>query len=503
MNVCKLSACLFLTFFILLPFAHHQYIAFVAPVTSPIDRGIYPHVISSTHVDTHPHTILSTSTPGFVAPYQPPSILPTLKIYIYDLPERFNRRQRIENPKCDQTMFAAEVALHQYMLHSQVRTLDPSQADLFFVPVYSTCKWSKWAHGPDPWTGREIMSEAILYIKGAFPFMNRKGGRDHFVAATHDFGQCYDYRRSATERQGKYQRLQYSNSGPLAELHNIIVLSTFGSYSSPCYNMNKDVVIPPFIPVPPAKIDLGDTRPLKASWKKDLRKKNTGTAVNGLQTLLPVEKDIKVFFLGQLVWKDQDGNVDYSYSNGLRAKIKTFYDKNVVRRKSWWHKATPHDPYFDVGSVERDGTNGLSREEYMARVRRAIFCLAPAGFAPWSRRLYEVMIEGCIPIIIADQIVLPFEHQLKWNEFSITVPESIVRQGKLKEALAKIHPNRILQLQKALLSVKESIVFRFPTSKPTPVIPRPRMYPTYKDNAWSFILRELASKAMSWSGIER
>ena len=416
-------------------------------------------------------------------------------------------------------MFAAEVALHNYLLHSPSRTFDPTKADLFYIPVYSSCKYSKWAHGPDPWMGRDIMSEAILYVKQTYStYFNRLGGRDHFVLATHDFGQCYDYRKSATERRGKFQTVAFENMGPLAELKNVIVLSTFGSVSSPCYNPLKDVVIPPFIAVPPQDTSI-DSRPLKASWMVDMTKAKDGAMGNGVQHLKEVKRSIPVFFLGQLVWRNENGLVDHSYSFGLREKIKQWYSKSShgkrVGRSSprkkkfnWWSKRTvvhndDHEDSWDVGAVQRDGRGGLPHEKYMMKVRHSVFCLAPAGFAPWSRRLYEVMIEGCIPIIIADDIVLPFQDQLEWNAFSVTVAEKVVKEGRLKKVLESIAKEKIVELQRVLMSVKESIVYRFPTAQPTEITGVLSEYPQKGENVWSFVLRELASKRMSWGGRSR
>ena len=36
-------------------------------------------------------------------------------------------------------MFAPEVAIHEALLRSPGRTMDPDEADVFYVPVYSTC----------------------------------------------------------------------------------------------------------------------------------------------------------------------------------------------------------------------------------------------------------------------------------------------------------------------------------------------------------------------------
>ena len=77
-------------------------------------------------------------------------------IYVYDLPPRFNvgqLQQRLKKQRCtwryyddfgnhtkwEPNLYGAESITHELMLASPHRTTDPSEADFFFVPVYSFC----------------------------------------------------------------------------------------------------------------------------------------------------------------------------------------------------------------------------------------------------------------------------------------------------------------------------------------------------------------------------
>ena len=76
-----------------------------------------------------------------------------LKVYMYDLPARFNDDVRASNEKCKKGhMFGSEVAIHLALAESSARTLDPREADLFYVPVYTACQYlvpriSAWTLG--------------------------------------------------------------------------------------------------------------------------------------------------------------------------------------------------------------------------------------------------------------------------------------------------------------------------------------------------------------------
>lgn len=74
---------------------------------------------------------------------------------------------------------------------------------------------------------------------------------------------------------------------------------------------------------------------------------------------------------------------------------------------------------------------------YQSEIVRSVFCLCPLGWAPWSPRLVESVALGCVPVIIADGIQLPFSSAVKWPEISLTVAERDVKNlGRILEHVA-------------------------------------------------------------------
>lgn len=47
---------------------------------------------------------------------------------------------------------------------------------------------------------------------------------------------------------------------------------------------------------------------------------------------------------------------------------------------------------------------------------RSIFCLNPAGDTPSSARLFDAIVSGCIPVIVSDELELPFEGILDYSK---------------------------------------------------------------------------------------
>lgn len=54
-------------------------------------------------------------------------------------------------------------------------------------------------------------------------------------------------------------------------------------------------------------------------------------------------------------------------------------------------------------------------------MRRSIFCLNPAGDTPSSARLFDAIVSGCIPVIVSDELELPFEGILDYRKVQISL----------------------------------------------------------------------------------
>jgi hypothetical protein len=407
------------------------------------------------------------------------------KIYIYDMPPTFNQDILSDNKKCGVSMFASEVALHMWLLNSDLRTLDPNKADFFYVPAYTTCRYTPFAgNGPDPWAGKELMKKAILWIHKHFPDRwKKKNGSDHIFTATHDYGSCFDF-----------QRARANKIGPLQELSNSVVLMSLGDSESPCYNAKKDIVIPSFVlnrnAIASGKEVDSKSDLMQANWKMYLGDQGPedfedadDKGMNEFMNLPPASRAatrgsrrIWIFFWGKLSFQDANGFVDPKFSHGIR--------QNLVK----FHK---NDPTFVLHHVGRNGAGALKIEHYHSMLDRSIFCLAPAAYSPWTQRLYEVAIHGCIPVIIADSLIMPFESQINWKAFSVRVSEADVAAGKLKQRLNDLGWDKVQELQSNLAVIKNAFVYKWPSFE----IERT----TWKrqagaGNAFDYIMRELSGK---------
>ncbi|XP_022753882.1 probable glucuronoxylan glucuronosyltransferase IRX7 [Durio zibethinus] len=331
-----------------------------------------------------------------------PASFKDLKIYIYDLPSGYNE-DWLSNKRCSNHLFASEVAIHRALMNTyDLRTFNPYEADFFFVPVYVSCNFSTVNGFPAIGHARSLLSSAIQYISTNHPFWNRSLGSDHIFVASHDYGACFHAMEDRAIDDGIPEFLK-----------NSIILQTFGvKYKHPCQDV-ENVLIPPYIP--------------PESVRKTLEK-----------TPLTGNRDIIVFFRGKME----------VHPKNISGK---FYSKRV--RTEIWRRFNGDRRFY----LQRHGFAG-----YKSEIVRSVFCLCPLGWAPWSPRLVESVALGCVPVIIADGIRLPFPSTVKWPEISLTAAERDV--GKLGRILEDVAATNLSTIQRNLWNpaVTRALLFNDP-----------------------------------------
>lgn len=82
---------------------------------------------------------------------------------------------------------------------------------------------------------------------------------------------------------------------------------------------------------------------------------------------------------------------------------------------------------------------------YIQHMKSSKYCICPMGYEVNSPRIIEAIYYECVPVIIADNFVLPFSEILDWSAFSVVVAEKDI--PKLKEILTAIPLRRYLTMQ--------------------------------------------------------
>ncbi|KAG0485622.1 hypothetical protein HPP92_009495 [Vanilla planifolia] len=93
--------------------------------------------------------------------------------------------------------------------------------------------------------------------------------------------------------------------------------------------------------------------------------------------------------------------------------------------------------------------NSISRKtSYIEHMKSSRFCICPMGFEVNSPRIVEAIYYECVPVIIADNFVLPFDEVLDWSAFSLVVAEKDI--PKLKDILLGVSMEKYLRMQESV-----------------------------------------------------
>ena len=87
-----------------------------------------------------------------------------------------------------------------------------------------------------------------------------------------------------------------------------------------------------------------------------------------------------------------------------------------------------------------------------ASMRKSVFCLVPRGDSPSSRRLFDAVSAGCIPVIISDDYTPAFQSALNYSRFSLRFPvdEVLADPCKMFEKLRMMDKETVTSLQDEL-----------------------------------------------------
>ena len=116
-----------------------------------------------------------------------------IKIFVYDLPKRFNAEILEQNQQqldtypqrfsmgreewnCLHNMFRTEITFHQKLMESEFRTTNPEEADFFYVPIYTVCRMNLNL----PFDLKSSVTKSVSfhrdlleYITQSYPYWNR------------------------------------------------------------------------------------------------------------------------------------------------------------------------------------------------------------------------------------------------------------------------------------------------------------------------------------------
>lgn len=115
--------------------------------------------------------------------------------------------------------------------------------------------------------------------------------------------------------------------------------------------------------------------------------------------------------------------------------------------------------HFEEGSSGSEGVHSAT-----SGMRGSKFCLNIAGDTPSSNRLFDSIASHCVPVIISDDIELPFEDELDYSEFCVFIKsEDALKEKYVINLLRSITRVQWTFLWKRLKAVGRHFEYQHPT----------------------------------------
>ncbi|KAL2253749.1 probable arabinosyltransferase ARAD1 [Sesamum indicum] len=341
---------------------------------------------------------------------------PPLRVYMYDLPPRFNVGLMDPNFPDNALVTAENIpawrwndglrkqhSVEYWMMASllyegsdefgltreAVRVSDPDSADVFFVPFFSSLSFNVHVRNmAESNTVDEKLQLEMVNILKASAYWKRSGGRDHVIPVHHP-------------NAFRHYRDEINAS--------IFIVADFGRIMN-ISRLAKDVVAP-YVHMVESYISGEPEDPYES-------------------------RDTLLFFRGRTKRKDE-------------GKIRAQLHKMLNGTK---------DVIYEEAYASEEGFKASAEQ-----MRSSKFCLHPAGDTPSSCRLFDAIVSHCVPVIVSDRIELPFESEIDYKEFSIffSVHEAL-KPGYLVSLLRGFPKEKWVKMWERIKSISHHFEFQYP-----------------------------------------
>lgn len=131
----------------------------------------------------------------------------------------------------------------------------------------------------------------------------------------------------------------------------------------------------------------------------------------------------------------------------------------MIREELYYLLKDEKDVHFAFGSVGRNGVKEAGKGMASSK-----FCLNIAGDTPSSNRLFDAIASHCVPVVISDEIELPFEDVLDYAEFCVFVPAAeAVKKGYLLNLLRGIKEEEWSKMWGRLKEISGHYEYQYPS----------------------------------------
>lgn len=121
---------------------------------------------------------------------------------------------------------------------------------------------------------------------------------------------------------------------------------------------------------------------------------------------------------------------------------------------------------YDDVHYERSVATGENIKASSLGMRSSKFCLHPAGDTPSSCRLFDAIVSHCVPVIVSDQIELPFEDEIDYSEFSLFFSfKEALEPGYIVNQLRNFPKDKWVEMWRRIKAISHHFEFQYPPKK--------------------------------------
>ncbi|CAI5987024.1 unnamed protein product, partial [Closterium sp. NIES-64] len=358
-------------------------------------------------------------------------------VYVYDLGKQLTSKVLKLELEWYSEQYDLEKHLTEMLMRrtdNPVRTMDPEQASLFFVPFYVSRYLFSFFHN-DKKNMRQCIEKSsrawtkvLKAVRTTFPYFNRTNGRDHFGILTLDHGRCHSLTFVDPRLVGEMFFVTYNGDKLVRSDHaandpSMQLLSyQYGAPadptipSIPCYMPDRDIPVPVIVR---GQVPFVSPFATPRKWTAIFR----FVASPHKHVLLDVRSRII-----QVAKEDMAPGWD-------------MFPKSEERTDQDW--------------------------------QHSVFCICPPGHSQWTSRPFKALISGCIPVTFFREHDNPWQRSLNYDAFSINIDPDDVPSMR-----ASLEQADVPRLQKGVEKVQA--LFRWSGS--------------WSEGAESMLLQELRAK---------
>lgn len=374
-----------------------------------------------------------------------------LRIYVYDVPNAFSRRRcpsRLRAARAVRERNCTPRLIHNadwfFLSHlisdSATLTREPAEADLLYAPV------------PVVRNGMLLSTGAPCCALGRWHVSNRGSGAPlHALRAISGGGL-----KGPLERHIWFALGDTSTCAMPAEVRRGFVLGLWGElrdprpgdqHGKPCVRIGRDVVLPPVNPnCCQGRAWVADRMPLR---QRSLAQRAAATFAAPFEPDASLRPTLALFAGDVRAPRLPSANHSRSPTAGLpadscarpendRPECRGTYSMGV-RAALWLTLRSEPDCVIVDGHLP----------DYFKAMQRARFCLDATG-AGFAARVPDYVAAGCVPVVIAEDVLWPFEGtaRVPYDEFALRFRKREI--PTLATALRELPAERLAALQRGL-----------------------------------------------------